>query len=81
VENDIERWLNFAVEVETKLQTIDDGIYSDGYIVGIVNLLSELRSEAESVMGLNVLDRQAGYFKVNSLAQRLRSTAHFAHHS
>ena len=81
MESDIKRWLSFADEVETKLQTLGDGIYSEGYIAGLSNLLCELRSEAESVMDLSLTDRQVGYFRVNSLAQTLRVTAYFAHHS
>jgi predicted translin family RNA/ssDNA-binding protein len=81
VETDIERWLNFAVKVENKLQTINTDSYSENYISGISNLLSELRREAANVSGTSLVDNQERYFKVNQLAQKLRNTAHFAHHA
>lgn len=81
METDIERWLNFAGKVEDKLQTINNDIYSDRYIAGISNLLSELRSEAAIVKNSSLLEKQEGYFRVNKLAQKLRNTAHFAHNT
>lgn len=81
METDIERWLNFAVKVENKLQTINTDSYSENYISGISNLLSELRREAANVSGTSLVDNQERYFKVNQLAQKLRNTAHFAHHA
>ena len=81
METDIERWLNFAVKVENKLQTINNDIYSENYIAGISNLLSELRNEAAIVKSSNLADKQERYFKANKLAQKLRNTAHFAHHA
>ena len=80
METDIERWLSFAVKVENKLQTINSDIYSDRYIAGISNLLSELRREAAIVQSASPLESQSGYFRVNKLAQKLQNTAHFAHH-
>jgi len=80
MESDIERWLSFAVKVEKKLQTMNNDVYSDKYIAGISNLLNELRSEADIVKRSNLLEKQEGYFRVNKLAQKLRNTAHFAHH-
>jgi len=80
METDIDRWLNFAVKVENKLQTINNDIYSEGYIAGISNLLTELRQEAAIVKSSNFMEQQEGYFRVNKLAQKLRNTAHFAHH-
>ena len=81
METDIERWLNFAVKVENKLQTINTGSYSENYISSISTLLKELRSEAANFSGTSLADNQERYFKVNQLAQKLRSTAHFAHHA
>jgi len=68
-------------QVEDKLQTINNGSYSDRYIAGISNLLSELRSEAAMVGTLGLCQKQAGYARVNQIAQKLRNTAHFAHHA
>jgi len=79
MESDIERWLGFAVKVENKLQTMNNDIYSDKYIAGISNLLSELRSEAAHVRSSSQSEKQDRYFRVNKLAQKLRNTAHFAH--
>lgn len=81
MENDIERWLNFAVKVENKLQTINNDRYSENYITGISNLLNELRREAASLSNTSLMDNQDRYFKVNKLAQKLRNTAYFAHHA
>ena len=81
METDIDRWLNFAVKVENKLQTMNNDIYSDMYIAGISSLLTELRSEAAIVKSSSVMDKQDGYVRVNKLAQKLRNTAHFAHHT
>jgi len=74
MERDIERWLSFAVEVETTLH-----IYSDQYISGILNLLTDLRREAADVLSASTPENQDGYFRANQLAQQLRNTAHFAH--
>ena len=79
MEKDIQRWLGFAVEVENTLQTMNNDIYSDEYIAGISNLLSELRSEAADVLSANLPEKQDRYFRANQLAQELRNTAHFAH--
>ncbi len=81
MENDIERWLNFAVKVENKLQTINNDRYSENYITGISDLLNELRSEAANLTNTSLMDNQDRYFKVNKLAQKLRNTAYFAHHA
>jgi len=81
METDIDRWLNFAGKVENKLQTMNNEIYSDMYIAGIANLLNELRNEAAIVKSSSVMDNQDGYARVNKLAQKLRNTAHFAHHT
>lgn len=81
METDIERWLSFAGKVENRLQTMNNDIYSDMYIAGIAKLLNELRSEAASVKSLSMQDKQDGYVRVNKLAQKLRNTAHFAHHT
>jgi len=81
METDVDRWLNFAGKVENKLQTMNNDIYSDMYIAGIAKLLNELRSEAASVKSLSMQDKQDGYVRVNKLAQKLRNTAHFAHHT
>ncbi len=81
METDIERWLGFAAKVENKLQTMNNDIYSDKYIAGISNLLSELRSEVAIVRGADLMEKQEGYFRVNQLAQKLRNTAHFAHNT
>lgn len=81
VETDIERWLNFAVKVENKLQTINNASYSENYIAGISNLLSELRREAAILNSTSHAENQERYFKVNKLAQKLRNTAYFAHHA
>jgi len=81
VESDIERWLNFAVRVENQLQSIDNDIYSENYIAGISTLLKELRKEAEFLKSAELTDQQECYFKVNQLSQKLRNTAHFAHHA
>lgn len=81
MENDIERWLNFAVKVENKLHTINKDRYSENYITGISNLLNELRSEAANLTNTSLIDNQDRYFKVNKLAQKLRNTAYFAHHA
>jgi hypothetical protein len=81
VETDIERWLGFAARVENKLHTINNDIYSDNYIAGISNLLKELRNEAAHLTRTSLVDNQEHYFKVNKLAQKLRNTAHFAHHA
>ena len=79
MEKDIQRWLGFAVKVENSLQTVNQDIYSDKYIAGISNLLSELRSEAADVMSASQTEKQARYFRANQLAQKLRNTAHFVH--
>ena len=81
MESDIKRWLNFAVRVETQLQSIDNDIYSENYIAGISTLLKELRKEAEFLKNAELTDQQECYFKVNQLSQKLRNTAHFAHHA
>lgn len=81
METDIDRWLSFAVRVENQLQTINNDIYSERYIAGISKLLSELRREAAIVKNSNFTDKQERYFKANKLAQKLRNTAHFAHHA
>lgn len=81
METDIERWLSFAVRVENKLQTINNDIYSENYILGISNLLKELRNEAAHLTSKSLADNHEHYFKVNKLAQKLRNTAHFAHHA
>ena len=80
METDIKRWLNFAVRVENKLQTINTDSYSENYIAGISNLLNEIRSEVANLTTTSLVDNQERYFKVNQLAQKLRNTAHFAHH-
>ena len=80
METDIERWLGFAAEVETTLQTMNNDIYSDQYISGISNLLIELRREAADVLSASVSEKQDRYYRANQLAQQLRNTAHFAHH-
>ena len=81
METDIERWLNFAVRVENKLQTINNENYSENYIAGISNLLNELRREAAHLTNASFVDNHEHYFKANKLAQKLRNTAHFAHHA
>ena len=81
METDIERWLSFAVKVENKLQTMNNDTYSDRYIAGISNLLNELRHEAAIVKNASLLEKEDSYFRVNKLAQKLRNTAHFAHHT
>ena len=81
MEMDIERWLNFAVEVENQLQTLNNDSYSEYYIAGISSLLNELRNEAANITSTNLMDNQEHYFKVNQLTQKLRNTAHFAHHA
>ena len=81
METDIDRWLSFAVRVENQLHTINNDIYSERYIASISTLLRELRHEAAIVKNANPIDRQARYFKANKLAQKLRNTAHFAHHA
>ena len=77
METDIERWLSFAGKVENRLQTMNNDVYSERYIAGISNLVSELRSEAANMKSAGQLDKPDGYFRVNKLAQKLRSTAHF----
>ena len=77
METDIERWLSFAGKVENRLQTMNNDVYSERYIAGISNLVSELRHEAANVKSAGQLDKPDGYFRVNKLAQKLRSTAHF----
>jgi len=79
MEKDIERWLSFAVEVETTLQTVNHDIYSDKYIAGITNLLIELRREAADVLNACQSEKQDRYYRTNELAQKLTNTAHFAH--
>lgn len=81
METDIERWLNFAVRVENQLQTINNDIYSENYIAGISTLLNELRNEAAILRNATLADKQERYIKVNQLSQKLRNTAHFAHHA
>lgn len=81
METDIDRWLSFAARVENQLQKINNDVYSERYIAGISSLLSELRSEAAIVKNANLADKQERYFKANELAQKLRNTAHFAHHA
>ena len=81
MESDIERWLRFAVRVETQLQSIDNDIYSEKYIAGISTLLKELRKEAEFLKNSELTAQQECYFKVNQLSQKLRNTAHFVHHA
>jgi len=81
METDIQRWLSFATTVENKLQILNNDVYSEGYITGISDLLSELRSEAAAVQNAGVQERQDVYFRVNKLAQKLRNTAHFAHYN
>lgn len=81
MEADILRWLNFANTVESKLQIINSDSYSENYVAEIYNLLNELRSEATNLSAKSLADNQEGYFKVNALAQILRNTAYFAHHT
>ena len=46
MENDVERWLTFAVEVEDKFAVINMATFSDTYKSGLFALLYELRHEA-----------------------------------
>lgn len=80
MQSDIDRWLSFAARVEEALPRINSENYSEQYLSGISDLLSALRQEAASLQCPALLDKRDGYSKANELAEKLRSTAYFAHH-
>lgn len=77
MENDIERWLNFAVEVEDKLAVINMTTFSDTYKSGLSDLLTQLRREASMMEKLSPIEKQECYFRINFLGKKLRTTAYF----
>ena len=77
MENDLERWLNFAVEVEDKFAVINMATFSDTYKSGLSNLLTQLRREASMMEKLSPTEKQECYFRINSLGKKLRTTAYF----
>ena len=77
MENDLERWLNFAVEVEDKFAVINMATFSDTYKSGLFALLYELRHEASLIEKASPIEKQECYFRINYLAKKLRTTAYF----
>jgi len=77
MDNDIDRWLNFAAEVEEKLQTINSDFFSEKYKAGIFDLLGEIQKEASKITKLNLLEKQECYFRINYLGRELRNSAYF----
>ena len=65
MENEVERWLNFAVEVEDKLAVINMATFSDKYTSKVTDLLNRLRHEASTMEKLSPIEKQECYFRVN----------------
>lgn len=77
MENQIERWLSFAGEVEDKLSNMNADIFSDKYRSKLTTLLSQLRHEASLAETLSRAEKQACFSRINYLGQNLRTTAYF----
>ena len=77
MENDLERWLNFAVEVEDKFAVINMATFSDTYKSGLFALLYELRHEASLIEKASPIEKQECYFRINYLAKKTKDNGIF----
>ena len=77
MENEVDRWLNFAVKVEREFENMSNDIFSESYKTGVYSLVNQIQYWAKTIPSIGSTERKQCYFKINVLGQELKNLAYF----